>query len=738
MKHIKANFRLTPWLMATALSAVLAACGGGGQETILGTGGIAPVVVLPPTVTFVTPLPDVIGLPTNTKLLTAAFSQAMDSSTLTKDSFTLACPAAAAITGGTVSYQSNNNTATLTLPVGTALASNTLCVATVTTAAKNSSGVALASNFAWQFTTAAVADTTAPMVTSTVNVNGASNVAINTKVVATFSESMNPLSITNTSFTLKQSVSGAAVTGDTSYSGVNAVFAPTNVLMANTQYTATITTVATDLAGNPLASNYSWSWRTALAADTTAPRVTHTINADGANNVAINTRIGATFSEALNPQSVTNINFSLKQKLSGTAVVGTTSYSGVDAVFIPLTNLLPGTEYTATVKGGNGGVEDMAANALAADYSWNWTTAAVADTTAPLVVLVNPAQSAPGVAVTTSVNATFDEAMDPLTITTANFKLAGVTGTVSYNAQNKTATFKPDANLAAGTTYAATVTTAAADLAGNTLTVNKVWEFTTVAIPVDVPLIALNTVAPFGTFGGSAGMTNMGTLTIINGDIGTIATGTSMITGFHDAFNIYTETPANIGNVNGKIYSCTNSTTGTNSAGPSAPDCALATQARLDAQTAYLALAAMPVVGASPAPGANLAGVTLLPGTYKAPGGSFLIEGGNLTLDAQGDANATWIFQMASTLTVGGPGAAAPQSIILAGGALAKNVFWQVGSAATINAAGGGTMVGTVIAQDGVTFSTAGNVALVTLNGRALSLGASVTMVNTVVNVPAQ
>jgi hypothetical protein len=47
-------------------------------------------------------------------------------------------------------------------------------------------------------------------------------------------------------------------------------------------------------------------------------------------------------------------------------------------------------------------------------------------------------------------------------------------------------------------------------------------------------------------------------------------------------------------------------------------------------------------------------------------------------------------------------------------------------------------MVGTVIAQDGVTFSTAGNVALVTLNGRALSLGASVTMVNTVVNVPAQ
>ena len=51
MKNIEANFRLTPWLMATALSVVLAACGGGGQSTILGAGGIAPVVVLPPTVT---------------------------------------------------------------------------------------------------------------------------------------------------------------------------------------------------------------------------------------------------------------------------------------------------------------------------------------------------------------------------------------------------------------------------------------------------------------------------------------------------------------------------------------------------------------------------------------------------------------------------------------------------------------------------------------------------------------
>jgi hypothetical protein len=113
-----------------------------------------------------------------------------------------------------------------------------------------------------------------------------------------------------------------------------------------------------------------------------------------------------------------------------------------------------------------------------------------------------------------------------------------------------------------------------------------------------------------------------------------------------------------------------------------------------------------------------------------------MIQGGDLTLDAGGNAGAVWVFQMATTLTVGGPGAAAPQNIVLAGGAQAKNVFWQVGSAATIDAGGGGTMVGTIISQAGVSISTVGNVAIVTLNGRALSLGASVTIVDTVINVP--
>jgi hypothetical protein len=91
---------------------------------------------------------------------------------------------------------------------------------------------------------------------------------------------------------------------------------------------------------------------------------------------------------------------------------------------------------------------------------------------------------------------------------------------------------------------------------------------------------------------------------------------------------------------------------------------------------------------------------------------------------------------MATSLTVGTP--TSNQSIILINGAQAANVFWQVGSAATIEPIlGGGTMVGTIISQAGVTVSTAGVAQITTVNGRLLSLGAAVTIVNTVINVPA-
>lgn len=491
-------------------------------------------------------------------------------------------------------------------------------------------------------------------------------------------------------------------------------------------------------------------------AELAVPKVTLTVPPAGATGVAIDTKITATFNKDMAPATITGTTFTLAGP-GTTAVPGLVTYdvAARTATFNPTTptdNLLPNTKYTATV---TTGAKDTAGVALASNFAWAFTT--LANTVSPTVTSVNPVDPGSTACLQKVVTATFSRSMDPATINsspagtlpTFTIKSGGINvpGTVAYDVPTKVATFKATSDLAPGG-YTATITTAAKDLSGIALAADKVWNFTATGLPCATPPVApniLGTVSTYGIFGGSAGMTNQGTKTLITGsggktaDIGTIATGTSTVTGFQDsALDVYTVVPGvNQGLVTGKIFTCTTSTTGpTNPTnGVNAASCAKATQARLDAQAAYLALVAKPVSGLAAA--ANLAGLTLAPGVYKAPSGSFMIEGGDLTLDAQGDANAVFVFQMATTLTVGGPGAAAPQSVKLINGALAKNVFWQVGSAAIINAAGGGTMEGTIISQAGAAFSTAGNVTPVTLNGRVLSLNASVTLVNTVIRIPA-
>jgi hypothetical protein len=158
---------------------------------------------------------------------------------------------------------------------------------------------------------------------------------------------------------------------------------------------------------------------------------------------------------------------------------------------------------------------------------------------------------------------------------------------------------------------------------------------------------------------------------------------------------------------------------------------AIATQALAQAQTAYNTLQSLP--GGITLASNELGNLKPAPGVYKSA--SFYdITAGPLTLDAGGNPNAYWIFQIGSNLSVGTP--LASESVILANGAQAKNVFWQVGSAATINPMGGGTMVGTIISQAGISVAAPGATTVTTINGRALSLNASVTMVNTVLTAP--
>ncbi|MGA7653042.1 MAG: ice-binding family protein, partial [Terracidiphilus sp.] len=158
---------------------------------------------------------------------------------------------------------------------------------------------------------------------------------------------------------------------------------------------------------------------------------------------------------------------------------------------------------------------------------------------------------------------------------------------------------------------------------------------------------------------------------------------------------------------------------------------AIATKALAEATTAYNTLQGLPSDGVL---AGGLGGTTIYPGVYT-NATTVEITGGNLTLDAKGDPNAYWVFQIGSSLTVGSAGQ--PSSVILANGAKAGNIFWAVGSGATINGAGGGTFEGTIISQAGISVSTAGVVAITTINGRLIALGASTTLVNTVINTPA-
>jgi hypothetical protein len=110
----------------------------------------------------------------------------------------------------------------------------------------------------------------------------------------------------------------------------------------------------------------------------------------------------------------------------------------------------------------------------------------------------------------------------------------------------------------------------------------------------------------------------------------------------------------------------------------------------------------------------NIGGQTLVPGLYKSTS-SLAISSGDLTLDAQGNANAVWIFQIASTFTT-----TSGRQVILAGGAQAKNIFWAVGSSATLGT--GSIFYGNILAHISVTMTSTS-----TMVGRSLASTGAVT-----------
>jgi len=316
---------------------------------------------------------------------------------------------------------------------------------------------------------------------------------------------------------------------------------------------------------------------------------------------------------------------------------------------------------------------------------------------------VTPVSGTIGVFTDAPLRVVFSEAMDPASINATTFTVqasgpplgAPVAGAVTYDAANKTATFKASpSNLAANTFYTATITTGAKNPAGTALASNYVWTFKTgAAVAADGPgAVALGSAATFRVLAGSAisNIDVVGNRTTVNGNVG-VSPGTT-VNGLTETVNIVPSFKLYAGGV-------------------------IADQAKADLLVAFND-AKSRSTGAISLPG-QLGGLTLAPGLYANSTTSGISgTGANaiLTLDGQGDTNAVWIFKTGSTL-ITDPGT----SIVCTNGCKAENIVWQVGSSATLGT--GSIFYGTILAQTAITMNTNA-----VLHGRALTLNAAISL----------
>ena len=149
---------------------------------------------------------------------------------------------------------------------------------------------------------------------------------------------------------------------------MTATLTPTSSLAASSVYVATITAGAKNSAGVAMAALYTWSFTTA-GAGVVAPTVVSTDPANAATLVPLNKQVSATFSVAMDGTSLTTTTFTLMNGL--VAVPGAVSSVGATATFAPTALLAPSTTYTASV---STGAKDTAGTAMAAPYTWTFTT----------------------------------------------------------------------------------------------------------------------------------------------------------------------------------------------------------------------------------------------------------------------------------------------------------------------------------------------------------------------------
>lgn len=448
------------------------------------------------------------------------------------------------------------------------------------------------------------------------------------------------------------------------------------------------------------------------AADTlvTSLSVTSTGPANEADGVGTNVKVVAVFNKSLKSETVTETSFRL-HGANETAISGTVSYNAANMTGIldPNSLLTPSTEYTATI---TTAVKDQGNKGLAENYTWTFTTGAEEDTTDPTVKSFSPADGADGVVRNTKVNVVFSEPIDPETITSTSFKLTedggdDVHGTRRY-VNPTTVVFSPTEILESMTDYTLSLTSGIKDLAGNGLVPFTLGFTTGDTVSVSPDAVDLGSAGNYVILA-KTGVSTTGT-TSITGDVAVSPEHRTALTGFSETLSADGQS-ATSPVVTGKLFS----------ADMDDPTPANLTTAVSDMETAYTTTAGLSDPDFTELGAGEIGGLTLDRGLYK--WGTGVLVTSDVTLN--GSADDVWIFQIGEDLKLEDG-----KSIILTGGAQAKNVFWQVAGEVTLQA--GATFNGVILGQTAIVAKSGA-----VINGRALAQSA-VTLIANEVTEPAE
>jgi len=432
--------------------------------------------------------------------------------------------------------------------------------------------------------------------------------------------------------------------------------------------------------------------------------VTSTAPATDEAGVAVNRKIVAVFNNAMNSASVDGTSF----KLQGDEPVinGTVSYDAgtKTATFAPNSNLSGSVMYTATL---TTDLEDEAGDSLVENHVWTFTTGDSADTTDPVLDSATPNDGDIGVLLNIKLNIVFNEAIDPATVNATNIALTdaqgAVVGTLDF-INPTTVVFSPDADLAANTDHTLTLNTSITDLAGNTLALTSLGFTTGTDVSSSRPVVNLGSAGNYVLLA-KTGISTTGTTGIL-GDIAVSPESRTALTGFDETLSA-DGTFATSALVTGKLFA----------ADMADPTPTTLTTAVGDMETAYTDAAGRSDPDFTELGAGEIGGLTLDPGLYK--WGTGVLVSSDVTLE--GSATDVWIFQIAEGLKLQDG-----KSIILTGGALPENVFWQVAQDVTLQA--GTTFSGIVLGKTGTNMSSGA-----VLNGRALVQTAVTLIANDIV-----